>query len=204
MENMTIKQRQCLLAYLGYYVGNIDGIWGTLSKTATKAFQKDFGLADSGVCDADTEKAMKHAVAYGMPAREPEDKPDGDFWSRVRYFTRKEFRCTCGKCGGFPVEPQEEMVLAVDEFRHRLGVPVYIVDQGGSGVRCKEHNDSLPGAAKNSQHLYGMAADLHSSKSPEEMYRVAEEVLGNTGGIGLYSWGIHFDKRPVKARWDEQ
>ena len=25
---MTIKQRQNLLAYLGYYVGNIDGEWG--------------------------------------------------------------------------------------------------------------------------------------------------------------------------------
>lgn len=25
---MTIKQRQHLLAYLGYYVGNVDGVWG--------------------------------------------------------------------------------------------------------------------------------------------------------------------------------
>ena len=46
---MTIKQRQHLLAYLGYYVGNIDGQWGTLSKTATVAFQKDFGLTADGV-----------------------------------------------------------------------------------------------------------------------------------------------------------
>lgn len=38
---------------------------------------------------------------------------------------------------------------------------------------------------------YGKAADLHSSKSPEEMARVAEEVLGNTGEISIYSWGIH-------------
>lgn len=199
---MTIKQKQCLLSYLGYYVGNIDGIWGTLSKTATKAFQKDFGLTADGICGADTEKALKHAVAYGMPVYEAEKKHEsGEFWNRVRYFTRKEFRCTCGKCGGFPVEPQEEMVLVVDEIRHRLGVPVQIVDAGGSGVRCKEHNDSIPNAAKNSQHLYGMAADLHSSKPAEEMYRVAEEVMGDTGGIGLYSWGIHVDTRPVKARW---
>ena len=45
---MTIKQKQNLLAYLGYYVGNIDGEWGTLSKTATTAFQKDFGLKADG------------------------------------------------------------------------------------------------------------------------------------------------------------
>ena len=60
---MTIKQRQHLLAYLGYYVGNIDGVWGTLSKTATKAFQKDFGLQVDGVCGDDTEKALKHTVS---------------------------------------------------------------------------------------------------------------------------------------------
>ena len=47
---MTIKQKQALLFYLGYYVGNIDGDWGTLSKTATKTFQKDFGLTADGVC----------------------------------------------------------------------------------------------------------------------------------------------------------
>ena len=25
---MTIEQKQCLLRYLGYYAGIIDGIWG--------------------------------------------------------------------------------------------------------------------------------------------------------------------------------
>lgn len=200
-EQLTVIQRQCLLTYHGYYKGKVDGIWGQLSRIATTYFQKDFGIPATGICDTATDKALRHVVAYGMPVYEPEDGAKGDFWSRVRYFTRKEFRCTCGKCGGFPVEPQEKMVLAVDEIRHRLGVPVRIVDAGGSGVRCKEHNDSIPNAAKNSQHLYGLAADLHSSKSPEEMYRVAEEVLGDTGGIGLYSWGIHVDTRPVKARW---
>ena len=58
---MTIKQKQHLLAYLGYYVGNVDGVWGTLSKTATKSFQKDYFQMDSkvdGDCGAETEKAL--------------------------------------------------------------------------------------------------------------------------------------------------
>lgn len=202
MAGMTMKQVQNLLQFLGYYDGIPDDEYGPKTYKATLEFQVDFGgIAQDGKPGTETQKALCHAVAYGMPVYEPEDGAEGDFWKRVRYFTRKEFRCTCGKCGGFPVEPQKEMVLAVDEIRHRLGVPVRIVDAGGSGVRCKEHNDSIPNAAKNSQHLYGLAADLHSSKSPEEMYRVAEEVLGDIGGIGLYSWGIHVDTRPVKARW---
>lgn len=199
---MTIKQIQNLLQFLGYYEGIPDGEYGPLTAQATENFQLAYkGIAVDGIPGEQTQKALRDAVAYGIPIYEAEKKPDGDFWNRVRYFTREEFRCACGKCGGFPVEPKEEMVLAVDEIRHRMGVPVQIVDAGGSGVRCKEHNDSIPNAAKNSQHLYGLAADLHSSKSPEEMYRVAEEVLGNTGGIGLYSWGIHVDTRPVKSRW---
>ena len=88
----------------------------------------------------------------------------------------------------------------VDEIRRRLGVPVSVVDGGGSGVRCAAHNAEVGGVA-NSQHLYGLAADLHSAASPAEMKAAAEEVLGHTGGIGLYGWGIHVDTRQGYARW---
>lgn len=38
---MTTKQKQRQLYYLGYYGGEIDGIWGAGSKAATVSFQKD-------------------------------------------------------------------------------------------------------------------------------------------------------------------
>ena len=66
---MTTKEKQCLLHVLGYYVGDVDGVWGTCSKIATKAFQVDFGLVPSGVADEITVKAMRHAVSYGMPVK---------------------------------------------------------------------------------------------------------------------------------------
>lgn len=199
---MTVKERQCLLYYLGYYVGEIDGVWGQMSKTATRCFQKDFGLTDDGVCGVQTEKAMKHAVCYGVEKKTEESK-SGDFWDEIEYFTREEFRCQCGGkyCNGFPVEPEETMVRTVDEIRRRLGVPVQIVDAGGSGVRCKTHNANVGGVA-DSQHLYGKAADLHSSASPAKIAQVAENVMGNAGGIGIYSWGIHVDSRKTKSRWN--
>jgi peptidoglycan hydrolase-like protein with peptidoglycan-binding domain len=207
-----IKKRQCLLFYLGYYIGDVDGIWGQLSKTAVKAFKGDFGgFAVNDIVDEDTVKAMQHAVAYGMPAKDVAtdnnvgDKvsPTGTFWDEIEFFTREEFRCQCnGKyCNGFPVEPEEKMVRTVDEIRRRLGVPVAIVDAGGSGIRCERHNASIPGAAVNSEHKSGRAADLRSSASPERMKQVAEEVMGNTGGIGLYSWGIHVDTGKY-SRWN--
>lgn len=204
-----IKKRQCLLFYLGYYVGDVDGIWGQMSKTAVKAFKGDFGgFAVNDTVDEDTLKAMQHAVSYGMPAKKEEiteesaPETSGTFWDEIEFFTREEFRCQCkGKyCNGFPVEPEEKMVRTLDEIRRRLGVPVSIVDAGGSGVRCKTHNANVGGVA-NSEHLFGRAADLHSSASPARMKQVAEDVMGNTGGIGLYDWGIHVDTGKY-SRWN--
>lgn len=195
---MTATQRQHLLAYLGYYAGSMDGDWGRLSREACRRFQQDFGgITADGFGGPETDKALKHAVAIGFLKREPVDEENnvpstGTFWDEIEFFDREEFRCQCGGkyCNGFPVEPQEKMVRTVNEIRRRLGVPVQIVTAGGSGVRCRQHNANVGGVA-NSLHLTGNAADLHSSKSPAEMYRVAEEVMGNTGEIGIYDWGIH-------------
>ena len=201
---MTIKQKQALLAYLGYYDGPLDGIWGEKSQRATIDFQRAYMEQEDvdGVFGAATEKRILDVIASGEKpvVAENETITSADWWKDIRYFTRAEFRCTCGKCGGFPVEPDEKMVRTVDEIRHRLGVPVSIVDAGGSGIRCPEHNAEVGGVA-NSEHLYGRAADLHSAASPVRMKTVAEEVLGNTGGIGLYSWGIHVDVGKY-SRWN--
>lgn len=202
---MTAKQRQNLLQYLGYYDGVPDGEWGPQSQSACRRFQEDFGgIGVDGFGGPETDNALKHAVSLGFLKREepvPESGTsnngtsatnNGTFWYEIEFFDREEFRCQCGGkyCNGFPVEPEEHLVRTVDEIRRRLGVPVSIVDSGGSGVRCKQHNADVGGVA-NSNHLYGKAADLHSDKTPEEMAQVAESVMGNTGELGIYDWGIH-------------
>ena len=196
---MTVRQKQCLLAYLGYYAGEIDGVWGDVSRKATEDFQREHRLPADGIFGDGTAARIREVIASGET---PDRETDGaDWWDDIRYFTRAEFRCPCGRCGGFPVEPQESMVRTVNEIRHRLGVPVSVVDGGGSGVRCASHNAEVGGVA-NSQHLYGLAADLHSAASPAEMKAAAEDVMGRTGGIGLYGWGIHVDTRQGYARWN--
>lgn len=200
---MTVKQRQHLLAYLGYYVGPVDGDWGSGSREAAKAFQRSYNditgksIQVDGYGGPDTDKALRYAVANDLMKQEPVSDSGtgaqtGTFWDESEFFDREEFRCQCkGKyCNGFPVEPEKELVRVCNEIRRRLGVPVSIVDSGGSGVRCTRHNAAVGGVG-NSNHLHGRAADLHSSKHPLEMYRVAEEVLGDTGELGLYDWGIH-------------
>lgn len=202
---MTVSQRQALLFYLGYYTGALDGDWGKGSRAGCEAFQHDYGLTADGLGGPVTDKALIGAVAgtvvpvrKSQSGQETEDSPE--WWKDIRYFKRSEFRCPCPRCGGFPVEPDEKLVRTVDEIRHRLGRPIGIVDSGGSGVRCPAHNAEVGGVA-NSEHLYGRAADLHcSSATPAQLKAVAEAVMGATGGIGLYDWGIHVDVGKY-SRW---
>lgn len=201
---MTLKQKQALLSYLGYYSGAIDGIWGEQSKGATVGFQLHY-MAQEDV-DGDfgpkTEARILEVIATGEKpvVKENLTAPD-DWWKDIRYLTREEFKCKCGGkfCDGYPAEIDMSMVKIADEIRARIGKPISI----NSGLRCKTHNANV-GGVSNSQHLYGNAADLGcpSGCTPAQMASIAEEIMGNTGGIGTYSWGIHIDTRSTKSRWN--
>ena len=154
-----------------------------------------------GIFGAETEKRILEVIATGEKPVDDKMSATADWWKDIRYFTRAEFRCPCGKCGGFPVEPDEKMVRTVDAIRAKLGKSIGIVDSGGSGVRCPEHNAAV-GGVSTSYHLKGMAADLHcDTATPAEMKKAAEAVMGKTGGIGLYGWGIHVDVGKY-SRWN--
>jgi hypothetical protein len=173
------------------------------------AFKKDFaGLDVSGISKDAPEKALKHAVAYDLFRIEPVKDETGTFWDEIEFFDREEFRCQCGGkyCNGFHVEPDETVVRLCNEIRRRSGVPILIRDAGGSGLRCPQWNATIPGAATNSYHAKGMAADLHPrGKTPAQLYDIAESVMAEMipgrGGLGLYSWGIHVDIGKY-SRWN--
>lgn len=152
---MTNKQKQHLLAYLGYYVGEIDGDFGTLSKTACKAFQRDYFQMDSkvdGICGTETEKALTHAVCYGMPVKKQEASQSGDFWDGIKYFRKAEFACKCG-CGAS--EMNEKLIKTADKVREHFGKPITV----SSGRRCATYNANV-GGVSNSRHLSGKGMDF--------------------------------------------
>ena len=59
---MTIKQKQWQLWYLGCYAGNIDGIWGSLSRQATKDYQSQNGLEADGSFGPATEADSRQLI----------------------------------------------------------------------------------------------------------------------------------------------
>lgn len=156
---MTMKQKQALLAYLGYYDGPLDGLWGEKSQRATIDFQRAYMAQTEvdGIFGAATEKRILEVITTGEePVIKENLTAPADRWKDIRYFHRDEFRCPCGKCGGFPVEPDENLVRLADKVRDHFGAPVMV----SSGVRCQVHNDELPGSAKNSYHVKGKAMDF--------------------------------------------
>ena len=221
---MTIEQKQCLLRYLGYYTGAIDGVWGEGSQLATIDFQRAYMEPTDvdGIFGVDTEKRILEVIATGeKPVYKKSDRTDctmdytnvqnnnagnsthkntGTFWDGIKHFKRSEFACKCGKyCNGYPAEIDMKMVKIADAIRERIRKPISV----NSGLRCKTHNANV-GGVSNSQHLYGTAADLGCpiGCTPSQMASIAEEIMGNTGGIGIYSWGIHIDTRSTKSRWN--
>lgn len=192
---MTTKQKQALLFYLGYYVGDIDGEWGTLSKIACKAFQKDFGgLKVDGIAGDATMKAMKHAVAYGMPAKKVEEtKPSAsdDFWKGIKYFKRTEFKCKCGgkHCNGYPAEMKEKVVKIADGAREHFNAEATVV----SGLRCKIHNAN-EGGVSNSRHMSGKAIDLRiKGVSADTLLAYIQKQPGVRYAYKINSTNVHFD-----------
>ncbi len=193
---MDVRQQQNLLQYLGYYEGKVDGINGPLTEGAIAAFRQDNGMPNFG---NELEEVLIGAVFHSRfkGSAAPDEALEANFWSTVKYFGRHEFACKCGKCGGYPVEPAEALARVLDEIRERTGLPVYI----NSGIRCAQHNAAVGGASQ-SRHLYGDAADIRCpGKTTKELYDIACAVLGNSGGVGLYDWGIHVDARTTKSRW---
>lgn len=161
---MTTKQNQCLLAYLGYDPGPIDGLDGANTRDAVKAFQRAEGLTVDGIAGEQTQIRLKDAVWQDRFAKDntvpssgqPPDKT-GTFWDSIKYFTRDEpyIACPCGRCGGFPVEPAEKLMRLADAVREAAGKPMVPT----STVRCDAHNAEVGGVAT-SRHRLGHAMDF--------------------------------------------
>ena len=154
---MTIKQLQCLLTYLGYDPGTIDGVLGKNTTESLKEFQRDAIIVDDGIPGPVTETALIAAVKGNhFKNKTKEDKKEDNWWdSNSEYISRSECACPCGRCNGFPYEPDKTLVEIANSIRKEAGVPFII----SSFVRCAEHNREV-GGVYNSLHLTGKAVDF--------------------------------------------
>jgi len=125
-----------------------------------------------------------------------------------------ELKCRCGKCE-VTIQVHEPIIViwqkACDYFASVHGVArvVFIVK---SAARCYEYNrlpleEGGPGSNDESQHPRCCAIDGEIRLAggilipPIAVYEYFVRADPDCYGLGLYSWGVHFDTRAVKARW---
>ncbi len=189
----TVRQLQLLLSFLGFDPGEADGLWGPKTEGTVRAFQEKNGLTADGEPGPDTQKALRQAVAYGLPEAEGMEKEEG-FWSEIRDFARAEFGCKCGfyhepYCDGFPAEMDERVVRLAQQCRSHFGRPGHIV----SGLRCRQHNADSGGVA-NSQHMDGTACDLRiEGVSAGELLGYIQTLPGVRYAYAINDTNVQFD-----------
>ena len=124
----------------------IDGLAGLETKDATVRWQTEHGLTPDGIAGVNTRTKITEESA----------DEDDNWWHSIRYFSRKEFACKCGKyCDGYPAQMQRGLVELADRAREELEGVGFV----SSGLRCPQHNANV-GGASNSRHLSGRAIDL--------------------------------------------
>ncbi len=115
------------------------------------------------------------------------------------HFSKDEIKCHCG-CGQDFVDPA--LYDMAEKFRKVVGraMITHCVN------RCPKHNrePGIKGHPK-SKHLTGSAMDFHcSGMSVDELHEIAISCHSGSGilsgGLGLYSYGIHIDTGSFR-RW---
>lgn len=111
------------------------------------------------------------------------------------HFKVYEFRC---KDNTDPIFISITLVNVLENIRKHFNKPVII----NSAYRNPAYN-AMIGGAKNSTHMYGMAADIHiNGVTPKQIADFAETLMPDSGGIGIYDNFCHIDVRYVKSRWN--
>ena len=178
-----VKELQEKLNSLGYNAGSTDGIFGSNTEAAVKAFQAANGLSADGIVGPKTRAALESAG----PVSEPQSE----------HFKLSEFACKDGTA-----VPQkywgnvQALMNELEKVRAVWGKPITI----RSGYRTESWN-AKQGGAKASQHLTANAADIVvSGVSAATVYAKLDGMYPNQG-VGKYPDFTHLDLRGKRARW---
>ena len=116
----------------------------------------------------------------------------------TRNFSRREFACRCGQCGG-RAEMVQLFVNRLQLAREISNVPYTPT----SGFRCELHPETVK--RPTSSHPKGLAVDI-STPTPGQRYRVLAGLYGaGLTRIGIGKDFVHVDDDPDKDHglmWD--
>jgi GH24 family phage-related lysozyme (muramidase) len=172
---MSTREVQDALKKIGWPI-RADGAWGRETFAAVKDFQRGFAfwnLLVDGAVGTKTQEALRKSLELGGRC-----SPN---------FVFREFK---SKGNGW-IKVSRDLVVGLEEYRELVGAPVEVI----SGYRDPQRNASIPGASKNSQHLYGNAADIEPVRAVADVKRLKRfSGIGYQASSGLVR---HVDVRHV-------
>lgn len=137
MALLSIKARQNKFKKLGYG----DYTEANILKFQQMAFPNNKQMQD-GIYGTQTDNALRTFFNCSL----------------VKDFEPQEFRCTCGRCSGYPSFMRQVELKHLQRIRNHYKKPVEIT----CGLRCPAENEAV-GGIPNSSHMRGYAADIHIS-----------------------------------------
>ena len=172
-----------------YYDDSVDGKAGPMTKAAIYDLAKDLGLIPEETVPAPAPAELPSNAVLVFSLSSDGEKHVSE------HFRVREFACKDGTDTVF-IHPQLPIWA---EAAREINGPF----SPNSAYRTPGHNADVGGAAL-SKHCWGTAMDIPAQDAtPEQLYAHFEQILGQSGGLGLYPWGIHVDTREVKTRWRE-
>lgn len=144
MLNRTDRQK--VLKTLGFYKGEINGLWDATTKNAVKRFQEKYmpkKYWDGGKYTSAVDKWIVSAERVKRLAP---------------HFKITDFKCQCGGnyCTGMPDYLNENLLKLIETTRNHFGKPMIIT----CGERCKKQNAAQSGSVSFSYHETGDAVDF--------------------------------------------
>lgn len=206
---LSVKQRQMDLNFLNYATGGIDGIEGAKTKSAYRAFQRDFGLVSDGIYGNATNNKLVSVIQDIQ--RKLGANPDGVAGSQTiakcKDFQRANGLVADGICGIATRNKLNSGGISWDNIPHfkksemtcKCGCGLNNTDLrlmqvlekirshfGGkpviitSGCRCSKHNREV-GGVQGSRHVLGKACDFYIKGVPTSQLLNYCQSLVNQG-----------------------
>ncbi|TCP51997.1 putative peptidoglycan binding protein [Tamaricihabitans halophyticus] len=159
----------------------VNGEFDAATEAAVTRFQDAYGLQTTGEVDAETQSELDAL----------EDSDGTKNFNFSEFHSKDGAGFSGGNVGESEVkENVRRLMYKLEAIRKKAGDQPITVN---SGFRSKSHNDSV-GGASNSQHTYGIAADIVvSGASPGKVTDYAKTT--GFSGIITYSGFVHVDSR---------